>query len=423
MRLPKIPSLALAAMIALAGVSCTSSCTFNDSQERQWVECRALVCQALDGGHVEKAEGILQEELKRIAGSHKEYLESRCLSSLGKIYRFSGAVQKATVPLTQLLEMKEAISDRRYLGLPLNLIALADCYIDEKKYDQATNLLLRAAVMEQTMSDDARLIRCLRQLARCFESLKKNDQAQMFYQLAIDADARQHNAPEEKRSDIVIYDEANLMWDYSSFLARQNQQAQSDALEARADHLFKIMIDRAGTFKTSNKYVLGFAADSDAAKVSNLINILVSKGNYADAEALLDRYYDMSVDLSGFAEKDNDVHGQFIAALHHLWCATKGSVESTLSSKLDPIAAAPLTDEKVQAKASKAEDSLLNAARTDLAGGRFDDAELKAASVALRNYHSEAAVKILADIAVSQKRAQEAHELNLRLQKLVKKSV
>ncbi|MBX9769766.1 MAG: tetratricopeptide repeat protein, partial [Candidatus Obscuribacterales bacterium] len=213
--LPKISSLALAAMIALAGVSCTTGCTFNDSQERQWAECLKRVCQALDGRQIEKAEAILQEELKRIEGSRKEFLESRCLSSLGKIYRYSGKVEKAVVPLSALVEMKEAISDKRSLGLPHDLVALAYCYIDEKKYDQAANLLLRAAVMEQTMSEDARLIPCLRQLARCFESLKKNDQAQTFYQLAIDADARQHSVPEEKRSDIVIYDEANLMWDYS----------------------------------------------------------------------------------------------------------------------------------------------------------------------------------------------------------------
>ncbi len=417
-RLPKIRSLALAAMIALLGGSCTSSCSFNDSQERQWAQCQQRVCQALDGGHIEKAEEILQEELKRVAGSKKDFLESRCLSVLGKLYRYNGEVQKAEVSLTRLLEMKEAISDKRFLGLPHILVALADCYIEEKKYDQAANLLLRAAVMEQTMSDDARLIPCLRRLARCFEALKKNDQAQVFYQLAIDADARQHSVPEEKRSDIVIYDEANLMWDYSSFLARQNQQAQSDALEARADHLFKIMIDRAGNFKTSEKYVLGFTADSDAAKVSNLINILVSKGNYVDAAALLDRYYDMSVDLAGFAEKDNDVHSQFIAAFHDVWCAAKGSIDRTVFSELDQIVPPPLTGEKAQVKASKEQESQLSSARADLAAGRFDDAELKAATVALRNYNSREALKILADIATKKQRWQEANELRLRIAKL-----
>lgn len=418
----KIPHLALAAMIALAGVSYTASCTFNDSQERQWAQCQERICQALDGGHVEKAEGILQEELKRIQGSKKEFLETRCLSTLGKIYRYSGDVQKAEGPLNSLLELKESISEKRYLGLPHNLVALADCYIDEKKYDQAVDLLVRAAVMEQSMTLDAQLIPTLRKIAKSFEALKKNDKAQVFYQLAIDADARQQAVPEEKRSDILIYDEANLMWDYSSFLARQNQQGQSDALEARADHLFKLLQDRASSFKTTDKYVLGFTADSDAAKVSNLINILVSKGNYADAEALLDRYYDMSVDLAGFAEKDNDVHSQFIAALHKVWCAAKGSIDRTVSSELENNAPPPLSAENAQAKASKEQYSSLEAARVDMSAGRLDDAELKAAMIALRNYNSPDAVKILAVIAANKKHAQEAHELNLRLQTLAKKT-
>jgi tetratricopeptide (TPR) repeat protein len=307
----KIRSLTLLAMITLVGVS-VSSCSFNDSQERQWARCQERVCQALDGGHVQKAEGVLQEELKRLSAAHNKYLESRCLSALGKIYRYSGQPQKAEEPLKSLVALDESAD---------NLVLLADCYIDQKKYEQAIELLSRAVDTGQAKFPGVQLIPCQRKLARCFEAMDKKDKAQAHYQLAIDADANQQKFPEKERSNIVIFDEANLMWDYSSFLARQNQKGQSDALEARADHLFKILVERAGPLNTDEKNVLGFPSDSEGAKAANLVNVLVAKGKYADAEALLERLFSISVDLAGFADNEAERSTQFIDTFQQIWCA------------------------------------------------------------------------------------------------------
>lgn len=407
--------LTSAVMIALVTASVTS-CTFNDSQERQWLECQARLCQSLDSGHVEKAEGLLEEELKRIenssSGPHEKYLESRCLSALGKLYRYDGKADKAIYPLTTLLEIKETIDKKRHLKLAHVLIEIADCYIDQKKYKEAIDYLLRAAVMQQSMSPDT-TIACLRKLARAYESLNNKEQAQLFYQLAIDADAGQQSIPEDKRTDLVLFDQANLMWDYSSFLARQNKETQSDALEARADHIFKILVDRSAKVGPDDKYVLGFKPDSDAAKVANLVNVLVEKGNYADAEALLDRFYDISVDLSGFADENSN--GQFIIALHRVWCGKKGSIDRTVSSVVDEDALA-LVPKTAPGKASN--EALFTQAQADFNAGRIDDAQVKAATFVLQNYNSRDCLKLLAEIAQSKKRLQEEHELKLRLKQL-----
>lgn len=403
-------------MIALVGVS-VSSCSINDSQERQWDQVQERVCQALDGGHIAKAEGILEEELRRI-GPHKPYLRSRCLSAAGKLYRYNGEADKAAVLLTQLLDIKENVDKKRHLKLPHVLIEVADCYIDQKKYAEAIDFLQRAAVLEQSMNADY-MIPCLRKLAQCYESLNNKEKAQFFYQLAIDADARQQGVAEEKRSDLLLFDEANLMWDYSSFLARQKQEAQSEAMEARADHLFKILVDRSGKPKPDDKFVLGFKSDSDAAKVANLVNVLVEKGNYEEAEELLDRFYDISVDLAGLADNEADSHAQFVAALHTVWCTAKGSIERTVSNAVDENLDAKSSEEhESKSNVSKEEEALLSEAKADFKAGRLDDAETKAAAVVLKNGNSREGIELLVEIAKSTKRLQEAQELKLRLKKL-----
>lgn len=402
-----IRSLTSAAMIALVSVSCTSS-TVNDSQEKQWQELKLSVCQLLDSKDISKAESVLEAESKKASG--KELLKDECLSALGKVYRYSGEPNKAEAPFQTLVKDNESIGGRRCLALPENLIALSDCYVDQKKYEPAVDLLMRAAVMQQTMSPAEKLIPTLRKLARAFESVNNKNQAQVFYQLAIDADASQQSIPEKDRSDILLFDQANLMWDYSSFLARQNQKAQSDALEARADHLFKILIDRAEEAKSGKEQlVLGFKAGSDAAKAASLIDVLVSKGKVTEAEELLGRYYDISVDLAGFAGDENDFHAQFIKALDKIWYATPArKIETAEDADRPKIVLEPSDQKKLK--------SLGYAADVAYQAGRFADAQLKASTVLLSNYNSPEAVRVLSLIAAKNGRLQEVHELGLRLQ-------
>jgi|GEM_PF-4846010 len=399
----KMSSLTLKAIIALAGLSCLCSCSSSDSQESQWLKSRQTICQALKAGQVGLAESTLEEATK----SGKSSANKICLSRLGKLYRYSGSSEKALVPLKKVLDADESIADKGCPELPYDLIALADCFIDKKQYEPAADLLLRAAVMEQTMSSNAQLIPCLRKIARVFEALNKKEKAQVFYQLAIEADGREQGIAENNRAAILIFDEANLMWDYSSFLARQNQKEQSDALEARADHLFKLLIERTGKLseKVKEKKVIVFQSDTDAAKAALLINVLIDEGKFAEAEQLLDRFYDISIDLAGFANPGEDNHGPFIKTLADIWCAENTAPKEKIEGK--EVATKASQDKKMR--------TLGYASDVDYQAGRFDDAQLKASIVLLNNYNSPEAMRVLSLIAATNNRAQETRELGMRL--------